>query len=531
MTQRSAWITDATVTDNLAGISGGGAYLANLEELEVDGWDVTDNRSDRDFGGGLYLGGNGDTVVSHTRLCGNTSEEGGGAYMTGSVGTSTWTNNVIQENTAEYAAGIGFVTEADLVFTNNTLLGNDGARDGGNLYLYAAAGSVTNNIVAWSADGDGLVVDDTSSATAVAFTYNNFYANLSDDASGYLTTADLAGFTGNLFVDPDLYAYSADGDCDNDVLLPNGTSAMINAGDPTILDGDGSRSDIGAYGGPDNNIEDADGDGFASVVDCDDTNAAINPGATEVLDDGIDQDCDGLDLVAADVDVDGDGHETTAIGGDDCDDTDATVNPDAAEVWYDGVDQDCDGNDNDQDGDGWPVDRDCDDTDDEVNPDAAEVAYNGVDDDCNDATSDADIDGDGFDATEVGGDDCDDADEEVNPDATEVWYDDVDQDCSGGSDHDQDGDGHEAAASGGDDCNDLDATKITPEDCGFGGDDTGTTDTGGDNPQPDDTGKDDGIDASGNCGCASETGAAGAALPALFAAAVLVRRRRSAAHS
>ncbi len=523
----NAWITDVSLTDNIAGVSGGGAYLANQDELELDGLTVTGNTASRDFGGGLYMGGNADYSVRHSQFCGNTADEGGGVYATNTTGSASWTNNVVQENTATYAAGIGFVTEPALEFTNNTLLGNEASKDGGNLYLYVVTGTMTNNIVAWSADGDGIVVDDTSSATATTFTYNNFYGNLTDNASGYLTDADLAGFTGNLFVDPDLYAYSADGDCTNDVLLPNGASPMINAGDPSILDGDGSVSDIGAYGGPDNDIEDADGDGFANVVDCDDADASINPGATEVVDDGIDQDCDGIDLTAADLDLDGDGYQTTAVGGTDCDDTDATVNPAAAEVWYDGVDQDCDGNDSDQDSDGWTVDRDCDDTDASVSPDAVEVPYNGIDDDCDDRTSDTDVDGDGHDADVVGGDDCDDGDDGAFPGATEVWYDDVDQDCSGGSDHDQDGDGHDAAASGGDDCNDLDATKITPEDCGFAGEDTGTDDTGIDNGPPDDK-EDDGVTAGGECGCTSTSGAAAARLPGVLALGALARRRRRA---
>ena len=56
----------------------------------------------------------------------------------------------------------------------------------------------------------------------------------------------------------------------------------------------------------------------------------------------------------AQADMDGDGYEAAAAGGDDCDDANPEAYPGAEEVWYDGVDQNCDGeSDYDQDGDGY----------------------------------------------------------------------------------------------------------------------------------------------------------------------------------
>lgn len=253
-----------------------------------------------------------------------------------------------------------------------------------------------------------------------------------------------------------------DGDCNDD-------NAAVYPGAPEVCDGldddcngmvDDSPVDGTAY------WADADGDTWGDAAattllcsptpgwvtndaDCDDTNAAINPGAIELCDD-LDNDCEGG--VDEGYDADADGVRTCAG---DCDDADAGRHAGAAEA-VDGIDNDCDWNVDeasdvyDDDHDGWTEDAgDCNDANAFVFPGAPEVA-DGQDDNCDGAvdehTAAVDDDGDGYTEAsgETNGGDCDDADPDVFPGSAERANG-VDDNCDGNVDRgtenaDDDGD-------------------------------------------------------------------------------------------
>jgi hypothetical protein len=168
----------------------------------------------------------------------------------------------------------------------------------------------------------------------------------------------------------DTCSYPDDGACDDGG--PNATFSVCDFGtDCTDCSGRDDSDQDGFY---DDQATVPYDSTLESIMDCDDSDPLSNPYGIEIADDGIDQDCDGQDLLSICDDscgfVDGvcddggtdslfdicdlgtdctdcgpriDEDEDLYDDGSDCDDREATTNPGIALDECDGVDNDCDG--------------------------------------------------------------------------------------------------------------------------------------------------------------------------------------------
>ncbi len=201
------------------------------------------------------------------------------------------------------------------------------------------------------------------------------------DKTGPTTTA-----TRTIAMDP---AVSPSGDEDKDGTINRDDCAIFNPAihpGATEIPNNGIDEDCDGKDLVDLSVLDADKDGEMADTDCDDNNPLINSSATEIPNNKIDEDCSGEDLKDPNADYDQDGEKASI----DCNDYDAKINTSATEIPNNGIDEDCSGGDLvdlttlDKDKDGYMANVDCNDNNKYVHPGATEIAGNGIDDDCKD---------------------------------------------------------------------------------------------------------------------------------------------------
>ncbi len=253
-------IVDNEITGNDAGYGGpengcdGGGINVRGGAPYIAGNLIADNTAGD--GGGIWIAYS-DAVIVNNVISGNEAMDGdataggqgGGINVQISGPTGPFiASNLITDNVASMFGG-GIVTyEANDSYpsaqiTNNTIVFNevtDTDNGAGVCQWRRTTPTFKNNIVAFNA-GVGVFSEDDMDAT---FTYNLVYGNGTD----YSGLSGDGG--GNLAVDPLFTNTSDDADWTNDDFTLRSGSPAIDAGDPGMNDADGSRSDLGAYGGP-----------------------------------------------------------------------------------------------------------------------------------------------------------------------------------------------------------------------------------------------------------------------------------------
>ena len=361
-------------------------------------------------------------------------------------------------------------------------------------------------------------IDDDCDSQIDEGVQNNYYVDTDGDGYGAGTaTAACAAPIGYVITNTD---------CNNNNAAVNPVATEVCN---TIDDDCDTQIDEGVQN---NYYVDTDGDGYGAGTataacaapigyvitntDCNNNNAAVNPGATEVCN-TIDDDCDtqideGLTFTNYYADVDGDGYgagtATNACSqpvgfvttNTDCNNNNASVNPGATEVCGNGADENCNGSDTpcvvlgctdvtacnynplanysdasclygsnfyaDSDGDGYgagtatvactaPIgmvanNTDCNNANASIHPGATEIC-NMVDEDCDTQVDEglplinyySDVDGDTYGGALVSstcsiltgyvtvGGDCNDNNVAINPGAVEVCMNSIDDDCDG----------------------------------------------------------------------------------------------------
>ncbi len=259
-------ITDSVISNNsVIGLGCGGGIYCDGSSPVITNCTISENSLESGYGGGIFYDAYSYPTITNCTISGNWAgfyeEEGGwgGGVLSGS-GSGIFTNCTISGNSAFFAGGGFYCTGGSNPMITNCILWGDYAPDGPEIYIASGSPVITYSDVQGGWPGTGNIDADP------------------------------------LFVGGGDYHLTLESPC-----IDTGTDAGVY----TDMDGEvrpmGAGFDIGA----DEYLTcmDMDMDGYGDPAsplcpfpqwDCDDTDPELNPGAEELCESGIDEDCDGL---------------------------------------------------------------------------------------------------------------------------------------------------------------------------------------------------------------------------------------------
>lgn len=236
MHESASLLSFETYVDNDADEGGGVAIEAGWGDIELTDCTFEDNEGDK-IGGNLWISLPGYTThLQRVDLVGGTSPQGAGIYA---IGSEIELENVLLEgNVATTGGGAIYLDATTGEIVNAVLSANSAPLGAGMQVVNGAALTVSNTIFHGNTSSAAVTL---TSGLAPTITYSDFYAN----TSNYSGIVNPVGKNGNLAVSPGFVNPTPPGDYH---LVS--TSGVKDKGDPAISDQDGSRSDMGLYGGP-----------------------------------------------------------------------------------------------------------------------------------------------------------------------------------------------------------------------------------------------------------------------------------------
>ena len=220
----SPTITNNIITENGA-VVGGGVHCAPYSSPIITNNVISRNKATR-FGGGI-ASYRASPNIGNNKIVGNeASNAGGGIFCY--KGSPRITNNCIWENQGKSGGGISCDRSACTII-NNTITANSASHGGG---LFFDKGSVRIiNTILWNNEDD---------------LYSGLFNPSSRPDHSDIGDGSFRGLNGNISADP-LFVNPKDGDFR---LRPASPCRDTGNPDPIYHDPDGSKNDMGAYGGP-----------------------------------------------------------------------------------------------------------------------------------------------------------------------------------------------------------------------------------------------------------------------------------------
>jgi parallel beta-helix repeat protein len=242
----SPTIINNVIAGNTAPYRGGGIYLTTYSDPLIKNNIIRDNIAEAVWGGGIStFGRHDDLIITNNIITGNTANE-----------------NYPIAGIMLYQSGTGSV---HVTITNNIIADNHGSGLGCKLHQLSSWSDVTitNNIITNNRKGGIHDLWSAFDPPSQAFAYNDVWNNYHGD---YIGLPPMTNQNGNIAKDPRFFGTG------EYRFWPNSPCKDAGDPDPAYNDIDGTRNDMGVYGGPHGailsfNYGDVNGDGSVSNLD------------------------------------------------------------------------------------------------------------------------------------------------------------------------------------------------------------------------------------------------------------------------